>query len=316
MKRLIISLIILTLICVYQKSLWSQVQYSGTINTGDVASAINYETVATGTYSFATGFQSVASGHTSTAMGYQSNAEGTRSFAIGEFCYSTDQGFAIGRYAKSNASQSFTFGRYVEGNASRTFVFGASVDGYPLVNNIPNSIMFGILSTRPTLFISESDWGTNFDGLGKVGIGTTEPVARLQVAEGDIFIEDVEYGIVMKSPDGNCWRGTLNNDGLLEFEKLPDCNLTTSIEEAQNEYNASIKVFPNPATNYIEVKCSISDKEQYQSITLNNLTGELVLTIPLTSTSTKLSLDNIVSGSYILTLVGIEKSYSEIVIVK
>ena len=35
-----------------------QVQYSGTVNTGNTASAINYETLATGDYSFASGYQS------------------------------------------------------------------------------------------------------------------------------------------------------------------------------------------------------------------------------------------------------------------
>lgn len=73
-----------------QSRSFCQVQYSGTLNTGTTASAINFQTQATGVYSFSSGYQSIASGHTSTAFGYKSTAAGIRSFAIGENCYSTD----------------------------------------------------------------------------------------------------------------------------------------------------------------------------------------------------------------------------------
>jgi len=36
-----------------------QVQFSGTVNSGTAASAINFETQATGNYSLATGYQSI-----------------------------------------------------------------------------------------------------------------------------------------------------------------------------------------------------------------------------------------------------------------
>jgi hypothetical protein len=43
---------------------------------------------------------------------------------------------------------------------------------------------------------------------GYVGIGTAAPAARLQVADGDVYIEDINNGVIMKSPNGNCWRMT------------------------------------------------------------------------------------------------------------
>lgn len=51
---------------------------------------------------------------------------------------------------------------------------------------------------------------------GKLGIGTENPVSRLQVANGDIYIEDINKGVIMKSPDGKCWRMTINNDGTVK----------------------------------------------------------------------------------------------------
>jgi hypothetical protein len=51
---------------------------------------------------------------------------------------------------------------------------------------------------------------------GNVGIGTEDPAAKIQVTGGDVFIENIDSGVIMKSPNGNCWRVTMNNDGTLK----------------------------------------------------------------------------------------------------
>lgn len=48
---------------------------------------------------------------------------------------------------------------------------------------------------------------------GNVGIGTRTPRTKLQVSDGDIYIEDINKGLIMKSPNGNCWRMTISNSG-------------------------------------------------------------------------------------------------------
>ena len=50
---------------------------------------------------------------------------------------------------------------------------------------------------------------------GNVGIGVTIPKAKLQVTDGDVYIEDVNKGVIMKSPNGQCWRYTPDNTGQL-----------------------------------------------------------------------------------------------------
>ena len=50
---------------------------------------------------------------------------------------------------------------------------------------------------------------------GNVGVGTTNPNSKLTISGGDVNILDIGAGIIMKSPDGSCWRVTIDNSGAL-----------------------------------------------------------------------------------------------------
>lgn len=69
---------------------------------------------------------------------------------------------------------------------------------------------------------SSSD--TNFERMkvisnGNVGIGTGNPLSKLQIEDGDIFITDSTKGIVLNSGSA-CYRITVNNSGTLSTNSI------------------------------------------------------------------------------------------------
>jgi hypothetical protein len=62
----------------------------------------------------------------------------------------------------------------------------------------------------PTTF--EKLKAVNITNTGNLGIGIT-PRAKLHVADGDIYIDDASKGVIMTSPNGQCWRMTVNDSG-------------------------------------------------------------------------------------------------------
>lgn len=51
------------------------------------------------------------------------------------------------------------------------------------------------------------------DAKGNLGIGTQEPKSKLQVTSGDVYVENPDRGIILKSPNGTCWRVTIDDTG-------------------------------------------------------------------------------------------------------
>lgn len=59
---------------------------------------------------------------------------------------------------------------------------------------------------------------------GKTGFGmdyNDVPPSRVSVKGGDVNILDIGSGVIMKSPDGNCWRMTVSNSGQPVFSSIP-----------------------------------------------------------------------------------------------
>ena len=55
---------------------------------------------------------------------------------------------------------------------------------------------------------------------GNIGIGTNSAPSKLTIGGGDVNIQDVGSGIILKSPDGSCWRVTIDNNGTLVRTKI------------------------------------------------------------------------------------------------
>ncbi len=56
---------------------------------------------------------------------------------------------------------------------------------------------------------------------GFVGIGTSTPAAKLHVATGDVYIDNIYSGIILRSPNGSCFRVGVDNYGTLSSQYLP-----------------------------------------------------------------------------------------------
>jgi len=78
----------------------------------------------------------------------------------------------------------------------------------------------GVLRFETSNGSSTTSERARIDKDGNLGIGTSSPVEKLHIANGDIYIEDVSSGVIMKSPDGNCWRLTVDNSGSPVFTSI------------------------------------------------------------------------------------------------
>lgn len=54
-----------------------------------------------------------------------------------------------------------------------------------------------------------------------VGIGNNNPKTKLQVSQGDVSLTTTGTGVIMKSPNGNCWKLTVSNTGVVTAVAVP-----------------------------------------------------------------------------------------------
>lgn len=191
-------------------------------------------------------------------------------------------------------------------NKTSSFLLGG---GAAIIGTTSNSNSLSLVTgnTNTRMFINGES--------GHVGIGSDEPQTRLQVSGGDIFIEDINRGIIMKSPDGNCWRGTLNNQGQMEFTLLPDC-ITVASEALPTNPGASIRIAPNPANGYFEIICSQDELTCFKTYTVYDMYGKQMLTGSLSGQQQRVNTAQLSSGTYLLTLTGNLQTWSDKVVVQ
>jgi hypothetical protein len=61
-----------------------------------------------------------------------------------------------------------------------------------------------------------------YDSEGSVGIGI-KPTAKLQVHQGDVYIDNVGRGVIMRDNLGKCWRMTIDAAGRVQTTPLEVC---------------------------------------------------------------------------------------------
>jgi hypothetical protein len=68
---------------------------------------------------------------------------------------------------------------------------------------------------RPLDFVTGGSRRMTIGTTGNVGIGTTAPSSKLQVSAGDVEVDTIAKGVILKSPDGTRYRVTVANGGTL-----------------------------------------------------------------------------------------------------
>jgi hypothetical protein len=83
-------------------------------------------------------------------------------------------------------------------------------------NNEVGPTNFGIYNHNNARYAIKINGPNGFVGIGMVLAQNIEtPKSKLHVFGGDINIDQIGSGIIMKSPNGQCWRITVNNAGAL-----------------------------------------------------------------------------------------------------
>jgi len=78
----------------------------------------------------------------------------------------------------------------------------------------------GVISFETNTDIATLEERMRINAIGNIGIGTSNPKTKLQVANGDVYLESINSGVIMTSPNGQCWKMTVNNSGQPEFTMI------------------------------------------------------------------------------------------------
>jgi len=306
---------------------------SGTINTGNTSSAIGKNTVSTGLTSFASGFGSQATEGYTTALGFYSFATYNKATAIGSTVKSSGyQSIVLG-------SGDYNTGTYLINNIPRSLMIGFHSlyptlfvvgDDTPNVFNKTGRIGIGNVTNplaklhiradegeEAAVFIEPHSWG----GGNKAGVylgnfhnsvfadsssGIVYKTENNHVfTGGDVYIKDIEKGIIMKSPDGKCWRGTLDNNGSLNFVQLDACPEDTATNRIPEKTGSSgqLNIYPNPTSDYLNVEVK-NNTHKPLTVSLSDNNGILIAKQYIRSGKTKFYTGNIPSGVYYVRVQG------------
>jgi len=152
-----------------------------TLASGEHATAIGYITTASGNNSTAMGSYSVATGDVATALGSGNFANGFASTAIG---FSTiangSSSIASGSGSVANADYSAAMGYYTKSKSPKSMVIGSFNDtsNTNRLFEIGNGTANNVRSNAMTVLNN-----------GNIGIGTSNPVARLQVEKKSVLFK-------------------------------------------------------------------------------------------------------------------------------
>jgi len=332
MKKTILFVAILIL--AYSEIVAQCTYCGGTTNTGNNSSAIGTNTVSTGNSSFASGFGSEVTDNYTTAMGFYAKATYSKGVALGSAVKATVYKSVVIGSGDWNANV------YLENNVPRSLMVGFQ-SRYPTLfvsespmsayHNKTGRIGIGNVTSpqaklhlradegeEAAVFIEPNSWdggdtATLFLGTKNNGIGADNQEGMMYHTEeyhvfkgGDIYIEDIDKGIIMKSPDGKCWRGTLDNSGSLHFTRMDACPCSpASVPESQQNQKDNIKLYPNPAGDIITVDVNqLHFKNKVLTASVINLNGTVLASRQISGSSVRFYIGDLPAGNYSILISG------------
>ena len=114
---------------------------------------------------------------------------------------SADANVGVGTIGLNNSS-------YAYNNNASTFVIASSATNGLQLHTEKSKIAFNIGKDD-----NQNKEKMVLNASGNLGIGTKTPNSKLQITDGDIYITDVNKGVILTSPNGSCFRMTVSNAG-------------------------------------------------------------------------------------------------------
>ena len=202
---------------------------TGSWNTGNVgqySAAFGQHTRASHTWSFAAGRVCQATNIAAVAMGSYATASGNAAISLGlESDASAEGSVALGFYSTANGIRSVSIGDNSSSSAFSSIAVGTNVNAvssYELVvgryntSYSPSTTGFNGWNLSDRLFTigNGTGPGAESDAMIVRKSGDTEINGNVKTS-GDVHLSTVASGIIMTSPNGACWRVTIDNNGNL-----------------------------------------------------------------------------------------------------
>jgi hypothetical protein len=126
---------------------------------------------------------------------------------------------------------------------------GLGLGGKLSINSTaPNGLFLATQKGKIELSVGITSAGNKsilIDSTGSMGIGTANPTQKLEVKDGDIYLADVNGGVIMRSPNGTCYRMSVSDAGTPIFTLIgcgEKASRTRSFRFGDNSNDYSVNI--------------------------------------------------------------------------
>jgi hypothetical protein len=136
---------------------------------------------------------------------------------------------------------------------------------------------------------------------GNVGIGVANPSEKLEV-NGNLYLNNENMGLILKSPDGQCWRATASNSGDFVLSQIDCPGTVTKFNPPDDAGSESIRIFPNPTSGEVTIE---TGKVMHNGrVSIFSSEGRQLHSEPFNGLQSKIDLSHLQPGIYIVNVEG------------